>query len=133
MIALSLRHRRNDIFWFTLFHELYHLFRHSKKETFVHTMGSGIDEDLESAADSSAPRLLIPRRFASELSDLTTAAAVEAFAGIGVCTGIACIESAGTGWRMRWLSVQGGVTTRLQLDGVPGSVCGLAPARLPHY
>jgi HTH-type transcriptional regulator / antitoxin HigA len=88
MIALSLRHRRNDI-WFTLFHELYHLFRHSKKETLVDTMGSGIDEDLESAADSSAPRLLIPRRFASELSDLTTAAAVEALADeIGVTPGI---------------------------------------------
>ena len=42
MVALSLRHRRNDIFWFTLFHELCHILRHSKKETFMDTKGSGI-------------------------------------------------------------------------------------------
>ena len=89
MIALSLRHRRNDIFWFTLFHELYHLLRHSKKETFVDTKGSGIDEALESEADSFASRVLIPPRFASRLSELATAADVEAFAdAIGVAPGI---------------------------------------------
>ncbi|MDF1597270.1 MAG: ImmA/IrrE family metallo-endopeptidase [Acidimicrobiia bacterium] len=89
MIALSLRHRRNDIFWFTLFHELYHLLRHSKKETFVDAKGSGIDEDLEGAADSFAGRVLIPSRFASHLSGLTTEAAVEEFAeAIGVAPGI---------------------------------------------
>lgn len=89
MIALSLRHRRNDIFWFTLFHELYHLLRHSKKETFVDTKGSGIDDDLEAEADSFAGRVLIPSRLASHLSGLTTEAAVEEFAeAIGVAPGI---------------------------------------------
>jgi HTH-type transcriptional regulator / antitoxin HigA len=47
IIALSLRRRRNDIFWFTLFHEMCHILRHSKKETFVDTKGSGIDHELE--------------------------------------------------------------------------------------
>lgn len=56
MIALSLRHRRNDIFRFTLFHEMCHVLRHSKKETFVDTKGSGIAQDLESEADTFASR-----------------------------------------------------------------------------
>jgi HTH-type transcriptional regulator/antitoxin HigA len=89
MVALSFRHRRNDIFWFTFFHELYHLLRHSKKETFIDTKGSGIDEDLEGEANSFAARVLIPPRFASQLPSLTTEAAVEEFAeAITVAPGI---------------------------------------------
>jgi HTH-type transcriptional regulator/antitoxin HigA len=89
MIALSFRHRRNDIFWFTLFHELCHLLRHSKKEVFVDTKGSGISEDLEAEADSFATRVLIPPEFAARLAQLKSAADVEAFAAtLGVAPGI---------------------------------------------
>lgn len=89
MIVLSLRHRRNDIFWFTLFHELRHLLRHSKKETFVDTSGSGIDTDLEADADAFASRVLIPPPVSNELMHLRTASEVVEFAErIGVAPGI---------------------------------------------
>jgi HTH-type transcriptional regulator/antitoxin HigA len=89
MIVLSLRHRRNDIFWFTLFHELCHLLRHSKKETFVDTKGSGIAKDLEDEADAFASRVLIPPQLAGKLRELSTAAEVVVFASaIGVAPGI---------------------------------------------
>ena len=89
MIALSLRHRRNDIFWFTLFHELCHVLRHSKKETFVDAKGSGIARELEDEADSFASRVLIPSQLVGDLRDLSNAADVVAFAdAIGVAPGI---------------------------------------------
>jgi HTH-type transcriptional regulator / antitoxin HigA len=89
MVVLSLRHRRNDIFWFTLFHELCHVLRHSKKETFVDTKGSGIAHLLEEEADNFASRTLIPPRFAGALRGLTTAVEVEDFARtIGIAPGI---------------------------------------------
>jgi HTH-type transcriptional regulator/antitoxin HigA len=88
MIALSLRHRRNDIFWFTLFHELCHLLKHSKKETFVDGIDS-IDEELEHEADAYAARILIPPKVATHLPGLTTLAEVHALAeSLGVADGI---------------------------------------------
>lgn len=88
MIALSLRHRRNDIFWFTLFHELCHLLRHSKKETFVDGTGT-IDAELEAEADAFAGRVLIPPRAAADLPHLRSLAEVQAFAAdLGVADGI---------------------------------------------
>jgi len=89
MIILSLRHRRNDIFWFTLFHELCHVLRHSKKETFVDTKGSGIAKELEDEADAFASRVLIPAPLDGTLAELSAAAEVEEFAkAIGVSAGI---------------------------------------------
>lgn len=88
MIALSLRHRRNDIFWFTLFHELCHLLRHSKKETFVDGTDS-IDPELEEEADAYAARVLIPPKAARRLASLKTLREVEEFAKfVGVAEGI---------------------------------------------
>lgn len=88
MIALSLRHRRNDIFWFTLFHELCHLLRHSKKETFIDGTGT-IDVALETEADAFAARALIPPHAAMRLRELTTLAQVKGFAQeVGVADGI---------------------------------------------
>jgi len=88
MIALSLRHRRNDIFWFTLFHELCHLLRHGKKETFIDGTGS-IDAELEVEADAFASRALIPPRSAVRLPELSTLTDVQEFAQeIGVADGL---------------------------------------------
>lgn len=89
MIVLSLRHRRNDIFWFTFFHELCHLLRHSKKETFVDKKNGNIAQDLEDEADAFAARTLIPPPRDRDLSSLTTRVAVIEFADdIGVAPGI---------------------------------------------
>lgn len=80
MVALSLRQRRNDIFWFTLFHELCHVLRHSKKETFIDAKASGIAANLEEETDAFASRVLIPPHLASLLPYLTTEAQVVEFA-----------------------------------------------------
>jgi HTH-type transcriptional regulator / antitoxin HigA len=89
MIVLSLRHRRNDIFWFTLFHELCHLIRHSKKETFVDARGSGIAKALEDEADSYASRVLVPPSIAGRLRAVSTVAEVLAIAeNLGIAPGI---------------------------------------------
>lgn len=89
LVAMSLRHRRNDIFWFTLMHELCHVLRHSKKQTFVDTKDSGIDQDLEAESDAFASRVLIPPHHASQLSELRTASQVIDFAReVGVAPGI---------------------------------------------
>lgn len=89
MVALSLRHRRHDIFWFTFFHELGHLLRHSKRETFVDAVGTGVPEDLERDADRFASRLLIPVEHERELHELSDEADVIAFAKkVGVGPGI---------------------------------------------
>jgi HTH-type transcriptional regulator/antitoxin HigA len=89
LIALSLRHRRNDIFWFTLFHELCHILRHSKKETFIDAKGSGIAQQLEAEADSFASRILIPPQYAGKLHEIALAADAESFAkAIGIAPGI---------------------------------------------
>lgn len=88
MIALSLRHRRNDIFWFTLFHELCHLLRHSKKQTFVDGAG-GIDPELEAEADAYAARTLIAPKVSTQLQSISTLAEVREFARtIGVADGV---------------------------------------------
>ena len=89
MIVLSLRHRRNDIFWFTLMHELCHVLRHSKKQTFIDAKSSGIDPELEREADAFASRTLIPPHAAARLSALETSAQVVAFATeLGIAPGI---------------------------------------------
>ena len=89
MVALSLRHRRNDIFWFTLFHELCHILRHSKKEIFIDVQHSNISRELEDEADAFASKTLIPPQDAALLSGLTTPTDVESFASrLGVAPGI---------------------------------------------
>jgi HTH-type transcriptional regulator/antitoxin HigA len=89
MVVLSLRHKRNDIFWFTLMHELCHVLRHSKKQTFVDAKSSGIDPELEQEADAFASRTLIPPHAAAQLPGLQTSAQVLAFAAeLGIAPGI---------------------------------------------
>jgi HTH-type transcriptional regulator/antitoxin HigA len=78
IVQLSLRHRWSDIFWFTLFHELAHLLIHSKKDAFINDVGghSGVEQE----ADAFASQVLVPRRFESELTQLSTIADVIEFA-----------------------------------------------------
>jgi addiction module HigA family antidote len=58
VIQLSLRHKRNDILWFTFFHEAAHILLHGKKNVFVE-----LDHDSkvkEQEADRYASEFLIP-------------------------------------------------------------------------
>lgn len=61
VIQLSLRHKTNDHFWFTFFHEAAHILLHSKKAIFLDEK-SGVGADEEREADEWASNILIPRK-----------------------------------------------------------------------
>lgn len=89
MVALSLRYRRNDTFWFTLFHELGHLLKHSRKMTFIDDGRAAAGDLLEEEADAFASRTLIPPRAAAQLKNIKSASELRRFAeAIGVADGI---------------------------------------------
>ena len=59
IIMLSDRGKKDDILWFTLFHEIAHLIKHSKKEVFIDLEDAKIN-DIEKEADEFAKNILIP-------------------------------------------------------------------------
>lgn len=60
LIQLSRRQKRLDIFWFTLFHELAHIYNDDlKKETVFVDWDSNIKNDMENRADDYAQKWLI--------------------------------------------------------------------------
>lgn len=92
MIALSLRHKTNDIFWFSFFHEAAHILKHSRRDTFVDSADDGSGSiAAEQEADAFASDFLIPQRALDrflEARDLS-ATAIERFAkAIGIAPGI---------------------------------------------
>lgn len=58
IIMISDRGKRDDILWFTLFHEIAHLIKHSKKEVFVDNENEEVN-DIELEADQYARNILI--------------------------------------------------------------------------
>lgn len=87
LVQLSLRHRWNDIFWFTFFHEVGHLLMHSKKDTFLNDVGahSGVEQE----ADGFAGQLLIPRSYEAELAEVNSLEDAKGLASrLGVAPGI---------------------------------------------
>jgi addiction module HigA family antidote len=60
LIQLSLRHRKDDQFWFALFHEIGHLLGRSRRQ--IHVDGAEIDTDQEAerSADEFAREALLP-------------------------------------------------------------------------
>lgn len=73
-ILLSGRGKRADIIFFTLFHEIAHLLKHGRKETFVtdEEPSEGHADPREIQADEFARKTLIPPPFEDELSSVTT-------------------------------------------------------------
>lgn len=59
VIMLSDRGKKDDILWFTLFHEIAHLVKHSKKEIYV-DLENAETNDIENEADEYARNILIP-------------------------------------------------------------------------
>jgi HTH-type transcriptional regulator/antitoxin HigA len=59
MIILSFRHKADDQFWFTFFHEIAHLLFHNQELTFVDQDDTEID-DREQQANGFAAATLIP-------------------------------------------------------------------------
>lgn len=58
IIMISDRGKKDDILWFTLFHEIGHLIKHSKKEVFV-DFENDSKNDIEKEADDYARNVLI--------------------------------------------------------------------------
>ena len=58
MVALSPRHKSDDHFWFTPFHELGHIIVHGKKKIFIDSDGSE-DHDAEQEANRFARNVLL--------------------------------------------------------------------------
>lgn len=83
LIALSLRYKRDDHFWFTFFHEVAHVLLHGKRETFI-DVDRGEEAETrpgqEAEADEFASSVLIPREYVARLRTVRTADDVEAFA-----------------------------------------------------
>jgi addiction module HigA family antidote len=81
MIVLNLRSKKNDVFWFTFFHESAHILFDGKKAFVVEVTGSRDQKnESERRADKFAASCLIPQRFASELYHLKTESDIISFA-----------------------------------------------------
>jgi HTH-type transcriptional regulator/antitoxin HigA len=69
IIQLSFRHRADDHFWFTVFHEIGHLLLHPASPLFIE--GQGFEMSAEEAeANGFASAVLIPDEFEAELRSL---------------------------------------------------------------
>lgn len=88
LIQLSDRHKREDSFWFSFFHEGGHLLRHPKREVFVDAEKRD-DDVYESEANEFAAETLIPESFVGQLDTLKSSNDVARFArDIGLAEGI---------------------------------------------
>jgi len=52
----------SDIFWFTMFHELGHIIKHSVKDRFIDYNGKNNTDDKEKEANNFAANILIPEK-----------------------------------------------------------------------
>ncbi len=82
IVQLSNRGKRNDKFWFALFHEIAHVLLHGKRDVFVE---SDIGHDggrlaQEQVANTFAGQILIPARHDAELQTLVTNRQIRDFA-----------------------------------------------------
>jgi addiction module HigA family antidote len=92
LIALSLRHKWNDYFWFTFFHEAAHILKHGKNDVHVDEGREDIPKTRhEVEADNFAANFLISKSQYREFvfKQIFTEASVKKFArDIGVAVGI---------------------------------------------
>ena len=87
LIAVNLRGKKNDLFWFTLFHEVGHILNDSKKETYIDVSYS--DDPREKIANHYARDLLIPPAQNRKLMSLHSRSDIISFAQqIGIAPGI---------------------------------------------
>ncbi|AXG75222.1 ImmA/IrrE family metallo-endopeptidase [Flavobacterium arcticum] len=68
LIQLSGRYRRNDIFWFTFFHEVGHILLHGKKYISIENVAyAGENEDYEAQADAFASNIILSEKEEAEI------------------------------------------------------------------
>lgn len=72
LIQLSGRYRRNDIFWFTFFHEAGHILLHGKKDVFLENIDySDYNEAKEKEADDFAVKWTLTKEEEEEILKLS--------------------------------------------------------------
>ena len=109
VIALSLRYRSDDQFWFSLFHEAGHILLHSRRERFIDAgtvlaaVGEGARPGDDAASEVEANRFaattLIPQKHETRLRTLKSLAEIEDFAGeLGIAAGIVVGRLQFEGW-----------------------------------
>lgn len=88
LIVLSFRHRSDDQFWFTLFHEIGHLILHGA-QTFIDDEDMP-DDDCEKQANDFASAVIVPPSYWQKFEELaTTSDAISRLAvSIGVSSGL---------------------------------------------
>ena len=91
IIMISDRGKRDDSLWFTLFHELGHLIKHSKKEVFLDLDDTEVT-DIEKEANDFAKNVLIPNvlynKFINSNKFITEQSIIDFSKEIDVSTGI---------------------------------------------
>lgn len=70
MIMLNLRGKGEDIFWFSFYHEAYHVLYGEKKRLYIAGMNSKDSE--EQKADRFAANTLIPKKYNTVIANITT-------------------------------------------------------------
>ncbi len=80
-IQITGRHKRNDIFWFTFFHELGHILLHGKKDIFLETVDyTDMQRKKEEEADEFASKILLSQTEEDEIignGDFSEAAIIQ--------------------------------------------------------
>ena len=91
IIMISDRGKRDDSLWFTLFHEIGHLIKHSKKEVFLDLDDTEVT-DIEKEANDFARNVLIPNvlynKFLNSNKYITEQSIIDFSKEIDVSTGI---------------------------------------------
>lgn len=72
LVQISLYNKYADIFWFTLFHELGHILKHSKKLSFVDDLGDLEVNEMEDQANKFAQQIIVPAEKEKEFDILKT-------------------------------------------------------------
>jgi Zn-dependent peptidase ImmA (M78 family) len=91
LIQLSLRHKTDDHFWFSFFHEAVHILKHGKRNLYLDDTNSG-NTDLEEEANKIAAEILLPDSQYQNFCDRTrsfTESSIKQFARkAGIAPGI---------------------------------------------
>ncbi|MDO5581032.1 MAG: HigA family addiction module antitoxin [Planctomycetia bacterium] len=80
IILINLRGKKNDIFWFTFFHEAAHILLGRKKECYIDYNDKNLKNAEEIEADNFAASFLIPADRNAELKKLSSRESIIAFA-----------------------------------------------------
>lgn len=98
VLMLSGRHKTDDHFWFSFFHEAGHLVKHGSKGVFIEGL-EGLDAEKEEEANRFAADVLVAPEHLKRVKALRTEREVTAFAeSIGVAPGIVVGRMQHEGW-----------------------------------